>query len=50
MGCQVMNIISICDYLFVVFPAAVTKVDSNGNPWGGIAAMDKEFEEFNIWL
>jgi hypothetical protein len=34
----------------VVSPEAVKKIDANGNPFGGITEMDKEFQKFNIWL
>ena len=43
MGLQVMNIISICDFLFLKFEIA-----TNDTAKG--AEMDKEFYEFKIWL
>lgn len=43
MGLQVMNIISICNFLFLKFEIA-TQDTAKG------AKMDKEFYEFEIWL
>ena len=43
MGLQVMNIISICDFLFLQFEIAT--VDT-----ANYEEMHKEFYEFKIWL